>query len=112
MSAPQPVAAACTDAYLRRAASTEPVPPGWATHPAGAVGGVALEVVYQPARHDVCRALGPMTLRVETGLGEAGFRRTAAFDGGGELWVRDRLAAMRARLAGFRVLDGGRARRR
>jgi hypothetical protein len=71
-----------------------------------------LDVVYQPARHDVCRALGPSNLRVAAGLGEAGFRRTAAFDGGGELWVRDRPAAMRARLAGFRVLDGGRARGR
>lgn len=100
------------DAYLRHAVSTEPLPPGWRTHPAGVVGGVVLDVVYQPARHDVCRALGPLNLSVAAGLGEAGFRRTAAFDGGGELWVRDRPAAMRARLAGFRVLDGGRARER
>ncbi|MGH9136595.1 MAG: hypothetical protein ACRD0G_06045 [Acidimicrobiales bacterium] len=100
------------DAYLRRAMSTEPVPAGWQTHPGGVVGGVVLDVVYQPARHDVCRALGPLNLRVAVGLGEAGFRRAAAFDGGGGLWVRDRPAAMRARLAGFRVLDGGRARGR
>lgn len=100
------------DAYLRRAESPEPVPGGWQTHPAGVVGGVALEVVYQPARHDVCRALGPLTPRITIGLGESGYRRTAAFDGGGELWVRDRPAAMRARLAGFGVLDGGRARGR
>jgi len=106
------VAGRCADVYLRRACSPEPVPDGWRTHPAGSVGGVALDVVYQPARHDVCRALGPLNQRLTSGLGEAGFRKAAAFDGGGELWVRDRPAVLRARLAGLRVLDGGRVRGR
>ena len=105
-------ASAHDDLYLRRAGSRESVAPGWATHPAGAVGGVSFEFVYRPDRHDVCRALNPLNERVIAGLASAGYRKAAAFDGGGELWVRDRSASVRARLAGFRVLDGGRARQR
>jgi hypothetical protein len=100
------------DTYLRRASATDPVPVGWQTHPAGTVDGIPLDIVYRPARHDVCRALLALNARVAAGLGAAGYRRTARLDGGGELWVRDRSAAMRARLAGFRVIDGGRARGR
>ena len=112
MSALHAVPAQRGGVYLRRAVSTEPLPAGWQTGPAGLVDGVELEVVYQPTRHDVCRALCPLNLKAAAGLAEAGFHRTAAFDGGAELWVRDRPTAMRARLAGFRVLDGGRARGR
>lgn len=103
---------AAAEVYLRRAASTDPVPPGWRTHPAGSLDGVRLDFVYRPDRHDVCRAIGAPGQHIINGLREAGYRRTAAFDSGVELWVRDRGAAVRARLAGFRVLEGGRARTR
>ena len=104
--------APCEEVYLRRAAAGDPLPAGWRAHPAGTMGGVALDFVYQPARHDVCRALGGVTECLATGLGEAGYRRTAELDGGWELWVRDRPTALRARLAGLRVIEGGRARSR
>ena len=100
------------DVYLRRAGITEPPPTGWATHPAGSVGGVEFEFVYRPDRHDVCRALNRTTDKVVAGLAQAGYQRAATFDGGGELWVRERNALVRARLAGFGVIEGGRARQR
>lgn len=100
------------DVYLRRAGSREPLPPGWATYPLGTVGGVRFEFVYRPDRHDVCRALNPLNEKVAAGLAQAGYRKAAAFDSGGELWVRERAAAVRARLAGFHIIDGGRARTR
>jgi len=71
-----------------------------------------MEFVYRPDRHDVCRALNALNPKVAAGLAHAGYRKAAAFDGGGELWVRERAAAVRARLAGFHVIDGGRARTR
>lgn len=108
-----PVGAPCRDdIFLRRAGSREELPPGWSTHPLGPVGGVPIEFVFRPDRHDVCRALNPMPAHAARGLAEAGYRRVAGFDGGGELWARERSAAVRARLAGFRVLEGGRARTR
>lgn len=104
--------ATANEVYLRRAAAGEPVPVGWKTHPAGKLNGVSLDFVYQPARHDICRSLGAVNQRLAADLGEAGYRRTAVLDDGWELWVRDRSAALRARLAGFRVIEGGRARSR
>lgn len=100
------------DVYLRRAGTREPVAAGWATHPLGTVGGVGMEFVYRPDRHDVCRALNPLNQHIVAGLAQAGYRKAAAIDGGGELWVRERAASVRARLAGFHVIDGGRARAR
>lgn len=97
---------------LRRADSTEPVRAGWRTHPAGTLDGVRLDFLYRPDRHDVCRSIGAPSVHLAAGLGQAGYRRTARLDGGVELWVRDRPASVRARLAGFRVLDGGRVRQR
>jgi hypothetical protein len=105
------VAEATAGVYLRRS-SDGPVPSGWAVHQAGTLGGVALDFVFQPNRHDVCRSLGAVNARVAAGLGSAGYQRTAVLDGGWELWVRDRPAALRARLAGFRVIEGGRVRGR
>jgi hypothetical protein len=107
-----PARASHDEVYLRRAESREALPPGWLRHPAGRIDGVHLDFVYRPDRHDICRALGALSHQVMAGMREAGYQKTAAFDGGVELWVRDRPAAMRARLAGFRVLEGGRARTR
>ena len=98
--------------YLRRTGNPEPVPVGWSTHPAGTLIGIDLEIVYNPARHDVCRALRPLTAHLARGIGTAGYKRTAALDNGVELWVRDRASAVRASLAGFHVIDGGRVRAR
>jgi hypothetical protein len=98
--------------YLRPSASRDDLPPGWQTHAAGAVDGVRLDFVYRPDRHDVCRAIGRASEELVAGLREAGYHRVAALDDGVELWVRDRPASVRGRLAGFRMLDGGRARQR
>lgn len=99
-------------AYLRRTDSPEQVPGGWKTHPAGTLAGIDLEIVYNPARHDVCRALAPLSQRLACDIGTAGYKRTAGLDNGVELWVRDRATAVRAALAGFHVIDGGRVRAR
>ena len=98
--------------YLRRTGSPDPVPGGWNTHPAGTLAGIDLEIVYNPARHDVCRALTPLAAHLACDIGTAGYKRTAALDNGVELWVRDRASAVRAALAGFHVIDGGRVRAR
>lgn len=97
---------------LRRADSADPVPAGWRTHPAGTLGGVRLDFLYRPDRHDICRAIGAPSIHLAAGLRQAGYERSACLDGGIELWVRDRPASIRARLAGFRVLDGGPVRQR
>lgn len=106
MGAPAP------EVYLRRSATGAPVPSGWTVHQAGTLGGVALDFVCHPSRHDVLRSFGSVNDRVAAGLVDAGYQRTAVLDDGWELWVRDRPAALRARLAGFRVIDGVRARSR
>ena len=98
--------------HLRRADAAEPLPAGWRTLSAGAIDGVALDVVYRPDRHDICRSSGAPSAQITAGLLQAGYERSARLDGGIELWVRDRPAAVRARLAGFTVLDGGRVRQR
>jgi hypothetical protein len=97
---------------LRRADSAEPVSVGWRTHPAGTLDGVRLDFVYRPDRHDICRAIGAPSVHLAAGLRQAGYQRSACLDGGIELWVRDRPASIRARLAGFSVIDGGRVRQR
>ena len=98
--------------HLRRADSAEPLPPGWRTHLAGTLDGVRLDFAYRPDRHDICRAIGAPSAHLAAGLRQAGYQRSARLDGGIELWVRDRPASVRARLAGFAVLDGGRVRQR
>jgi hypothetical protein len=105
-------AAAHADVYLRRSGSSESLAPGWETHPAGRVGDVRLDLVYRPDRHDVCRAIGSPGHSLRSNLAETGFRLSAVLDDGVEIWVRDRPTSVRARLAGFRVVDGGRARQR
>jgi hypothetical protein len=97
---------------LRRADSTEPLPAGWRTHPAGTLDGVHLDFAYRPGRHDICRAIGTPSVHLAAGLRQAGYQRSARLDGGIELWVRDRPASVRARLAGLTVVDGGRVRQR
>ena len=98
--------------YLRRAGSREPLAPGWETHPAGRIGDVCLDLVYRPDRHDVCRAIGAPDESLRAQLDEAGFHQNAVLDGGIEIWVRERSTSVRARLAGFRVVAGGRERHR
>ena len=98
--------------YLRRATSGEPLAAGWETHPAGRIGDVRLDLVYRPDRHDVCRAIGGSDVSLRAQLAEAGFHQNAVLDDGIEIWVRERSTSVRARLAGFRVVAGGRERHR
>ena len=98
--------------YLRRAGSHEPLAAGWETHPAGRIGAVRLDLVYRPDRHDVCRAIGASDDTLRLHLAEAGFHQNAMLDDGIEIWVRERPTSVRARLAGFRVIEGGRDRHR
>lgn len=92
--------------YLRSAGSTNPLHPGWSTHPAGRFDNVDVEVAFDPRRHDVCHALTPLAAEVAAGIATHGWRLHAALDGGRELWVRERPAASRARLTGLRCLAG------
>jgi hypothetical protein len=98
--------------HLRRAGSRDPLAHGWETHPAGRIGGVQLDLVYRPDRHDVCRAIGGCDDSLRSHLADAGFQQSAVLDDGIEIWVRERSTSVRARLAGFRVLEGGRDRHR
>jgi hypothetical protein len=93
--------------YLRASVSNDPLATGWTTHPAGSLNGVRCDVVFDPARHDICRALTPLSTRAATGIRGGGFRLSAVLDSGQELWVRERSAATRATLAGLRCLPGG-----
>lgn len=97
---------------LRRTGSREPLAPGWSTHAAGRIGSVQLDIFYRPDRHDVCRAIGAPGELLGSGLAEAGYHHAAALDDGIEIWARERPTSVRARLAGFGVIDGGRARQR
>lgn len=100
------------EVYLRRAASREPLAAGWETHPAGRIGDVRLDLVYRPDRHDICRAIGAPDKSLRAHLAETGFQQNAVLDDGVEIWVRERPTSVRARLAGFRVISGGRERHR
>ena len=89
-----------SDPYLRPASpegAPAPCPPGHAIQPAGTWGGEAMEVVYDPRRHDVAFVLGPSSPDVRRGLVATGFRHEAS-DGDTQLWVRDRMALARQRL--------------
>ncbi len=75
-----------------------PCPPGHVAAPAGLWGGQYMEVVYDPARHDVAfvRAAAANE-RLAGQLRACGFAHRAG-DGTSELWVRDRAVAARAAL--------------
>jgi hypothetical protein len=90
--------------YLRQSASSDRIERGWATHPAGSFGGVGCDIVYDPRRHDIVRALASLPLGIARALAAAGWTRHAMLDGGRELWVRNRPTSTRAQLAGLRCV--------
>lgn len=75
-----------------------PCPRGHEAEPAGVWHGKAMEVVYDPRRHDVAFLRGETTLDVRSGLVATGWSHQSS-DGGTEMWVRDRVALAQARLA-------------
>ncbi len=97
-----------SEPYLRprsREDAPAPCPPGCATEPAGIWGGRAMEVVYDPRRHDVALLLGDASPEVRHGLVATGWRHQRG-DGDTQLWVRDRLALARQRLERISVRLG------
>ena len=85
---------------------TEQVPAGWTVLPAGTIDGSATTVAFDPAVHDVCRTDRPFTAAAAVGVTAAGWRRVAATDTGGEIWLRDRVASVLQQLARHRQTLG------
>lgn len=87
-----------------------PTPAGWVSEPVGRWAGHETEVVYDPRRYDVM-----LTTEVRPGVDAAtlleadGWERRGA-DGDRALWIRDKVAAIRAALTRFDGAGlGGRA---
>ena len=87
--------------YLRPAtpegAPPAPCPPGRQAEPAGVWHGRAMEVVYDPRRHDVVFLHGAASAAVEGGLQATGWEHRLS-DGANQMWTRDRTALARRRL--------------
>ena len=66
--------------------------------PAGTWGGRHMEVVYEPSRHEVAFTRGRPVASVSAALAATGWR-LARSDGHAVMWVRDRAATDRRRLA-------------
>lgn len=90
------------DPHLRPAPpdgkSAAPCPPGHVAEPAGLWADRHMEVVYDPARHDVCIVRGRLGDTVSSGLQATGWQKARAA-GGAQMWVRDRAEAARTQLA-------------
>jgi hypothetical protein len=74
-----------------------PCPPGHEAEPAGVWHGKAMEVVYDPRRHDVAFLRGGVSANVRDGLVHTGWRHQLS-DGDNQMWTRDRAALTRSRL--------------
>ena len=89
-----------SDPYLRPAspegAPGDPPPPGRVTAPVGLWAGRAMEVVYDPARHDVVFLRGATSPGLAEGLSDTGWEHTGT-DGENQMWIRDRSAAAAGR---------------
>ena len=83
--------------FLRPTNRGRLAPVGWVAEPAGRWGGKQVEVIYDPRRHDVVLFRNQPSANIRAGIGGAGYRRIAV-DGDQELWVRDRVAEVRASL--------------
>ena len=85
--------------FLRRSDRGQLAPVGWVSQPAGLWGGQAVDIVFDPDRHDCLLTRTAMPDHLRAGFAGAGYRRIASDNGGGqELWVRDRADAARAAL--------------
>jgi hypothetical protein len=72
-------------------------PPGHEAEPAGLWQGRAMEVVYDPRRHDVAFLRGSVSTQVLHGLASTGWEHRLS-DGPNQMWTRDRTAVARRRL--------------
>lgn len=78
--------------------TAKPAPDGWVAQTAGRWRGRAVEVVFDPARHDVVFLRGSQPRRVTDALVSAGWRRRGV-DERCEWWARDRVDVANRRLA-------------
>jgi hypothetical protein len=83
--------------FLRPVERGKLAPVGWVSESAGRWGGREVDVVYDPCRHDVLLVRHDPGDDARRGFREIGFRRVA-IDGRNEMWGRDRLAAVTARM--------------
>ena len=87
--------------YLRPLGADDAPAPcgaGMVAEPAGTWGGRRMEVVYDPARHEVAFTRGRPAASVSAALAATGWR-LARSDGHAVMWVRDRATTDRRRLA-------------
>jgi hypothetical protein len=86
--------------YLRRlapeGAPPQPCPRGAVAEPAGSWGGQPMEVVYEPAGHDVVFLRGAVSATVADGLRATGWQHWLSH-GDDQMWVRDRARLARRR---------------
>jgi len=78
-------------------AAPTPCPPGHEAEPAGVWHGRAMEVIYDPRRHDVAFLRGNVSAKVLDGLDSTGWEYQLS-DGPNQMWTRDRMAVARGRL--------------
>jgi hypothetical protein len=71
-------------------------PPGARAEAAGMWGGRPMEVVYQPAHHDVAFLRGAVPAAVTDGLRATGWEHWLSH-GPDQMWVRDRVALTKRR---------------
>jgi hypothetical protein len=74
--------------FLRPTSRARLAPAGWVSERAGVWAGREVEVVYDPARHQVVLFRNDPGETARADLAEAGYRRYAS-DGHQEMWVRD-----------------------
>ena len=85
-------------------APPSPCPPGCVAEPAGVWKGEPAEVVYDPRRFGIAFVIGGPPAALEDTLRGAGWMRVDA-DHNKYLWVLDRVAATRSRLAALEHRD-------
>jgi hypothetical protein len=80
--------------FLRRRDRGQLAPVGWTSEPAGNWDGHPVDVVYDPARHQILLARNQLPQHLHDGLTEAGYRPFATA-GPQTAWVRDHSTATR-----------------
>lgn len=83
--------------FLRPVDRGRLAPVAWVSEPAGRWDGREVDVVYDPRRHDVLLVRHDPGDDARQGFREIGYRRVA-IDGSSEMWVRDHLAVVIARM--------------
>lgn len=83
--------------FLRPTDRGKLAPVGWVSEPAGQWAGREVDVVYDPRRHDVLLLRQDPGDDARYGFRDGGYRRVAV-DGDNEMWVRDRISVISARM--------------